>query len=82
MKIIILVVMLFTYDGDGKVSSKVRHEFVQDSMAECQVVQHKTMRDYYQQDELSIKTGIMTYCIRKEVSPDGQATAEGSKLTL
>lgn len=80
MKIIILVVMLFTYDGEGKVASEVRHEFVQDSMAACQVVQHETMRDYYQQPQLSTKTGIMTYCIRKEVD-HGQAN-KGGKLTL
>ena len=58
MKIIILVVMLFNYDGEGNFKSKTRHEFVQDSWAECQVVQRKTMLDYYQQPETSILTGI------------------------
>lgn len=85
MKTIILVVMLFTYDGEGKVADKDRHEFVQDSMAACVVAQRETMRDYYQQPELSIKTeGILTLCrtkATKEVSPDGQST-EGSKLPL
>ena len=68
--IVVLVVTLFTYTSDGGVGSKVRHEFVQDSMTECRSVAKITMDDYYAHS--SKTTGIMTMCRRQrlEVSSD------------
>lgn len=80
--IVVLVVTLFTYNGDGGVEGKVRHEFIKDSMAECEVALQATMDDYY--DHTSRATsGIMAMCRRKyaEVSSDGQST-ESSEFTF
>ena len=81
MKTIILVVMLFTYDGEGKVSEKSIEGFVQDSMADCVIEQKATMKTYYDHKDTAQRTGIMTMCSIREVSSDGYST-EGSKLTF
>ena len=82
MKTIILVVMLFTYDGEGDFKSKTHHEFVQDSWADCEIVKKATLKTYYDHKSTAQKTGIFVMCRTKEVSPDGQAAPEGSKRTL
>ena len=80
MKIIILVVMLFNYDGEGDVSSKTRHEFVQDSMAACEIEKKATLKSYYDH-KYPKQAGIFVMCRTKEVSSDGYSD-KGSKLTL
>ena len=69
MKIIILVVMMFVYDDDGGYISPTRHEFVQDSMAACQIAKEDTLEAYYAHKRTN-KTGIMILCRYKTEASD------------
>ena len=68
MKIIILVVMLFSYDDIGGYLDTTRNEIVQESLIECQLAQKAIMQDYYDHTRTD-QTGIMTMC-REAVSDD------------
>lgn len=70
MKIIILVVTMFNYNADGTYGDTSRREYIQDSMAECQVAMDATMQEYYDHQHPA-EIGIMAMCRRKRVNSDG-----------
>ena len=69
MNVIILVVMMFTYNSDGTYGDSSRHEYVQNSMIECQASLDATMQEYYDHQRPD-EVGIMAMCRPRKVTSD------------
>ena len=73
-KIVVLIITMFTYDGDGGITDIDRHEEVMDSMTSCILARKGVMDTYYLLPKAErMQKGIMTVCRLTQGKDHGQA---------